>query len=201
MDIIIEGVKKLQNLLTDSGCEDWPVILRTNPAVLPCQYEKGACMEACCGGRTGEFVTFDRVEATTKIGFMYDAPLNSPASRSAACATLNVVTAFLCLSRNIRACPASSHKACIRDLIVRIVEKNVFCLGSIFQDMQDTGCFVVENPDQADIILINAEGLIAPNTGDIIKKYWAKKAILLIGPSVAGIASLEKIERFCPYGI
>jgi hypothetical protein len=56
------------------------------------------------------------------------------------------------------------------------------------------------NPESAEIILLNGEGLIAAGTGDIIEKYREKKTVLLLGPSTAGIASLEKLERFCPYG-
>jgi hypothetical protein len=200
MDIVIEAVKKLHDILTDSGCEDGPVVLRINPDGFQCQYEKGACMEACFGGRTGEFVTFDPIQATTKVEFMFGAPLDTPALRGAACAILNVVAAFLCLSRNIRACPASCYAVCKQDLKTRLGTKNVYCLGSIPHVRQEMGRFVVDNPDPADIILINAEGLIALGTGDIIKNNRQQKTILLLGPSTAGLSSLEKIERFCPYG-
>jgi hypothetical protein len=157
-------------------------------------------MEACFGGRTGEFVTFDPIQATTKVEFMFGASLDTPARRGAACAILNVVTAFLCLSRIIRACPASCHAVCKQDLITRLGTKNVYCLGSIPHVKQEMGRFVADNPDQADIILINAESLIAPGTGDFIETHREKKTILLLGPSTVGLASLEKIERFCPYG-
>jgi hypothetical protein len=59
---------------------------------------------------------------------------------------------------------------------------------------------VAEDPESADIIVINGEGSIEPGTGNLIQKYEDNKKILLLGPSTAGIASLEKIERFCPYG-
>lgn len=200
MDILIESVKKLQDTLHHSGCEDGPVVLRVDPDAVPCQYENGACMEACFGGRTGEFVTFDPLRATTKIEFMFGAPLDTPATRGAACAILNVVTGFLCLSRNIRACPASCHDACRQDLKTRLGTKTIFCIDTIQPVKQETGRVIVNDPDPADIILINGEGLIAAGTGDIIKNYREKKAVILLGPSTAGIASLEKLERFCPYG-
>jgi hypothetical protein len=201
MDIVLDAVKKLQDILLHSGCEDGPVVLRVNPDAVPCQYEKGACMEACFGGRTGEFVTFDPVRATTKVEFMFGAPLDSPAQRGAACAILNVVTAFLCLSRTVRACPASCHAACMQDLKTRTGTGKVFASGSIPSLKHEMSRFIVKDPGSADIILINGEGTIEPGTGDIVSKYRENKTVLVLGPSTAGIASLEKIERFCPYGM
>jgi len=200
MDIVTDAVKKLQDTLHHSGCEDGPVVLRVDPDVVPCQYEKGACTEAGFGGRTGEFVTFDPIRATTKIEFMFGAPLDTPATRGAACAILNVVTGFLCLSRNIRACPASCHDACRQDLKTRLGTKRVYGIGPIPIVGQEMGRLMVNNPDSADLILINGEGLIVAGTGDIIEQYREKKSVLLLGPSTAGIASLEKLGRFCPYG-
>jgi hypothetical protein len=200
MDIVTDAVKKLEDTLRDSGCEDGPVVLQVDPDAVPCQYEKGACMEAAFGGRTGEFVTFDPLRATTKIGFMFGAPLDHPAHRGAACAILNVATAFLCLSRNIRACPASCHGACRQDLKTRLGPKRVYGIGPIPAIGQEVTRLIVDIPDPADLILINGEGLIATGTGDIIEQYREKKSVLLLGPSTAGVASLEKLERFCPYG-
>jgi hypothetical protein len=200
MDIVIKAVKNLQDILLHSGCEDGPVILRVNPDTVPCQFEKGACMEAVFGGKTGEFVTFDPIRAMTKVEFLFGAPLDSPAQRGAACAILNVVTAFLCLSRAVRACPESGHAACMQDLKRRIGAKRVFLIGNAPAFEQELHLFTVPVPEPADIILVNGEGTIAPGTGDIVSEFREKRIILLIGPSTAGIASLEKIERFCPYG-
>lgn len=200
MDIVLDAVKKLQDILLHSGCEDGPVVLQINPNSVPCQFEKGACMEACFGGRSGEFVTFDPMQATTKVEFMFGAPLDSPAHRGAACAILNVVTAFLCLSRTVRACPASCHAACMKDLKTRTGTGKVFASGSILPIEHEMTRFIVPDPGSADIILINGEGTIEPGTGDIVSKYRETKTVLVLGPSTAGISSLEKIERFCPYG-
>lgn len=200
MDIVTEAVKKLQGILLHSGCEEGGVVLRVNPDEVPCQYEKGACMEACFGGRTAEFVTFDPIRATTRVEFMFGAPLDSPATRGAACAIMNVMTAFLCLSRHIRACPASSHTACMQDLERWCGSKKVFCMGTMPSIERELGGSMISDPESADTILINGEGIIAPEAGGIIMKYRQEKTILLVGPSTAGIASLEKIERFCPYG-
>ena len=200
MDIVIDAVKKLQDTLRHSGCEDGPVVLRVDPDVVPCQYEKGACMEAGFGGRTGEFVTFDPIRATTKIEFMFGARLDTPATRGAACAVLNVVAAFLCLSRGVRACPVSCHTACRQELTKKLQTTRMYSIGPVLPAIQETGGFIVDNPDIADCILVNNEGLIAEGTGDLIEKYQENKVVLLLGPSTAGIASLERLERFCPYG-
>ena len=200
MDIVIDAVKKLQDTLRHSGCDDGPVVLRVDPDVVPCQYEKGACMEAGFGGRTGEFVTFDPIRATTKIEFMFGAPLDTPATRGAACAVLNVVAAFLCLSRGVRACPVSCHTACRQELTKKLQTTRVYSIGPVLPAIQETGGFIVDNPDVADRILVDNKGLIAAGTGDLIEKYRENKMVLLLGPSTAGIASLERLERFCPYG-
>lgn len=200
MDIVTDAVKKLEDTLRHSGCEDGPVVLRVDPDVVPCQYEKGACMEAGFGGRTGEFVTFDPIRATTKPEFMFGAPLDTPAVRGAACAVLNVVSAFLCLSRGVRACPVSCHPACRQELTARMRKTRAYFIGPIPQTIQETGDFIVNNPDIADCLMVNNEGLIAEGTGDLIEKYQDNKTVLLLGPSTTGIASLERLERFCPYG-
>jgi hypothetical protein len=200
MDIVINAVKNLQDILLHSGCEEGAVILRVNPDIVPCQFEKGACMEAVFGGKTGEFVTFDPIRAITKVEFLFGAPLDSPAQRGAACAILNVVTAFLCLSRAVRACPASCHAVCMQDLRTRIGTRKVFLIGTAPVIEQELHLFTVPGPGQADIILVNGEGTIAPGIGDILTDIREKKTILLLGPSTSGIASVEKIERFCPYG-
>jgi hypothetical protein len=157
-------------------------------------------MEAGFGGRTGEFVTFDPIRATTKIEFMFGAPLDTPATRGAACAVLNVVTAFLCLSRGVRACPLSCHTACRQELTKKLQTTRVYGIGPVLPAIQETGGLIVDNPDIADCILVNNEGLIAEGTGDLIEKYRENKVVLLLGPSTAGIASLERLVRFCPYG-
>lgn len=200
MDIVLKAVKNLQDILLHSGCEDGPVILRVNPGAESCQFEKGVCMEAVFGGKTGEFVTFDQIQAMTKVEFLFGAPLDSPAQRGAACAILNVVTAFLCISRAVRACPVSCHAACMQDLKTRIGTQKVFSIGTTMVIEQKPDITIVTDPEQAGIILVNGEGIIAPGASDIINGSYEKRTILMLGPSTAGIASLEKIERFCPYG-
>jgi hypothetical protein len=200
MDIISESVTKVKEILEHGGCGEGDVILDVNPDAKNCQFEKGACMTASFGGRTADFVTFDPIRARTKISFMYDAPLDTPSTRCAAAVIVNVVTGFFCLSRVLHACPASAHSPCISELKREIEGKKVYCIGSIPEIEQYFRGMVVPDPDMADVILINGEGLIAEGTGDLIERYKGKKQVLCIGSSVAGVARLHLLGHWCPYG-
>jgi len=127
MDIIVDSVNRLEEILACSGCEETGVRLDVDPDAHNCQFERGACMTASFGGRTAEFVTDDPIRAMTKISFMFGTPLETPGVRSAACAIINVATAFFCLSRVRRACPVASHAACLRELTEDIKGHRVFC--------------------------------------------------------------------------
>jgi hypothetical protein len=200
MDIIRESVKKIKNILEHGGCGESDVLLDVNSDIRNCQFEKGACMTASFGGRTADFVTFDPIRARTKISFMYDAPLDTPSTRGAALVIVNVVTGFFCLSRVLHACKESSHAPCIEELKREIGGKKVFCVGSMPEIEYQFGKLVVPDPDMADIILINGEGMIAQGTGDWIEQYKGKKQILCIGSSMAGVSRLHLLEHWCPYG-
>jgi hypothetical protein len=62
------------------------------------------------------------------------------------------------------------------------------------------GDYRVNDPDTADVVLINGEGIIAEETGTIIRNYNGTKRIICIGPSTAGVARLNQIEHWCPFG-
>ncbi len=200
MDILEESVKQLEEIIQDTGCGDGAVTLRRNPSSVNCQYERGICMESCYGGRTGEFITSDPIEATTKISFMFGTALTRPQARGAACAILNVLAAFLCLSRGVRACPGSAHMACLAELKGRLAGKRVYTVEPIPTLDYELGSFVVTDPQSADVILINNEGLVNQSASELIPMYRGKKEIICLGPSTAGVAGLQRIDRFCPYG-
>ena len=107
------------------------VLLDVNPDARNCQFEKGACMRASFGGRTADFVTFDPIRARTKISFMYDAPLDTPSTRGAASAIVNVITGFFCLSRVLHSCEESFHASCLAELNKEIGGKRVYCVGTV----------------------------------------------------------------------
>jgi hypothetical protein len=200
MDIIRESVIKIKEILEHGGCGDGDVLLEVNPDTKNCQFEKGACMTASFGGRTADFITFDPIRARTKIPFMYDAPLDTPSTRSAASVIVNVVTGFFCLSRVLHACTESAHAPCIVELKREIEGKKIYCIGSIPEIEHQVRGMVVPDPEIAEIILINGEGMIAEGTGDLIEQYKGKKPILCIGSSVAGVSRIQMLEHWCPYG-
>jgi hypothetical protein len=60
--------------------------------------------------------------------------------------------------------------------------------------------YLVNDPENADVILINCEGVLEKEAGDIITSFKGSKRILCVGPSTAGIARLNGIDHWCPYG-
>jgi len=200
MDIIVESVHKIETLLEHSGCAEGDVLLDVNPDAKNCQFEKGACMTASFGGRTADFVTFDPIRARTKISFMYGAPLDTPAPRGAATAIINVVMGFFCLSRILHACPESSHAPCLDELKREIRGKKIYCTGTIPLIEKESGGLVVSDPADADLILINGEGITLAETGNLLERYAGEKPVLCIGSSVSGVARLYEYRHWCPYG-
>lgn len=200
MDIIIESVKKLETLIEHSGCSDSSVQLDVDPGVVNCRYEKGACMVADFGGKRGVYTTFDPIRACTKISFMFGAPLDTAPVRGAACAILSVTAGFFCLARTLHPCARSSHAPCGADLAAELAGKQVWIIGTIHTLDSVKGISVATDPSVAEVILIGGEGLIEPGAGEIIRKYRATTRIICIGPSTAGVARLNELEHWCPYG-
>ena len=201
MDIITEAVKRLEEVMISGGCEDMGVHLEVDPDANPCQFEQGACMTASFGGRTAEFVTDNPIRAMTKVSFMFGAPLDNLATRGAACAIINVATAFFCLSRVRRACPVASHGACFKDLAKDLAGRRVFCIGPAPALARAPGVYLTEDAGEADILLVNHEGIIAPDLGDLLDGPGRSKRVVFLGPSTAGTSRLMEREHWCPYGL
>jgi len=200
MDIITDSVKKIAMLLKNSGCEEGSVILDVDPSIKYCQYDKGACMVATFGGRSAEFVTHDPIRARTKISFMFDAALETLRSRAAAGSIINVAAGFFCISRILHSCPETSHTECLKKLEHEMRGKRIVCIGDMHALETAIRNSVVCDTDTADVILINGEGIIKQGTGEIVRKYKDSKRILCIGPSASGVARLNQIELWCPFG-
>jgi hypothetical protein len=200
MDIIVESVKKLEELLERSGCSEGGVVLDVDPDAGNCQFEQGACMTAAFGGKCGVFTTFDPIRARTKISFMFGAPFDTPATRGAACAIINVITGFFCLVRVLRPCSGSSHEPCRKKLAGELAGKKVSCLGPAAYIETITGISLLPDPAGAEVILISGDGCIAETTGDVITKHRKDKRIICIGPSIVGISRLYELEHWCPFG-
>ena len=200
MDLIIETVKKLETMMKDSGCEDSGIVLDVRSDTVNCQFERGACMTASFGGRSADFITFDPIRAKTKISFMFGTPLDTPPVRGAAAAIVNVVTGFFCLSRILHSCPGSSHSECCRQLLCELEGKRIFCIGGMPVIETAFSSTIVKNLQDADVILMNGEGIIEEGTGTTLLNYKDTKRILCLGPSTAGIARLNQLEHWCPFG-
>lgn len=199
MDVIRTAIKRLEATIEGSGSEEGIVRIDTDPDRVICQYEKGACLRAAFGGRSSEFVTMDPLTATTRIGFMFGARLEQLNQRAAACAIMNVVAGFFCISRVLKSCPPECHRECLSALQCEIGDAPVFLIG-----MQSAarGKFsdVVNEPDAADVLLIIGDGLIHQETGNLIEKYRGLKRIILLSPSTGGVSALLGCEHWCPFG-
>jgi hypothetical protein len=200
MDIMVESVQKIEELVEHSGCSDAGVLLDVDPDAAICQFERGACMTASFGGKSAEFATDDPIRARTKISFMFGAPLDTPPARGAAGAIVNIVLGFLCMIRVLHACPASCHTACRNQLAAEIAGRLVSCTGLPGNSVTGLSHAVTGNIDEAEVILINGEGMIDEGTGDLIQRHTGSKRIVCLGPSTAGIARLHGIEHWCPFG-
>jgi len=201
MDIILDSVKKIESLLQHSGCAEGDVLLDVNPHAKNCQFEKGACMTATFGGKVADFVTYDPIRAMTKISFMFDAPLDTQSTRGAAAVIVNAVMGFFCMTRVLHACPESSHAPCLAELKREIGGRRLFCQGTtipvIEREFRD---FLVSDPADADIILVNEEGIITEGTGDLLERKRDSTSVLFLGSSAAGVARLHEVRHWCPYG-
>jgi hypothetical protein len=200
MDLIIDTVKKLESMMKDSGCEESGVVIDVRSSTVNCQFERGVCMTASFGGRSADFITYDPIRANTKISFMFGTPLDTPKVRGAAVVIVNVAAGFFCLSRVLHSCPESEHAGCCRQLIGILKEKKIFCMGSMPAIESAFTSAIVKNPQDADVILMNGEGIIEKGTGDVIRTYKDTKRILYLGPSTAGVARLNQFELWCPFG-
>jgi hypothetical protein len=175
------------------------VSLITDPDVIYCQYEKGACIKAAYGGRSAEFITADPLVATTRIGFMYGATLGSLPQRAAAAAIINVVTGFFGISRVLRSCDPASHRDCLAALRSEIGSGRIFPVG-LHGNVLARLAEGVGSPDEADVVLVVGDGMIAKGTGDQLARLQGKKRVLFLGPSTSGVSALEGCLHWCPYG-
>ncbi len=200
MDILIKAVKKLQERVHHTGCEDGNIVLSVNPDAVPCQFETGASMEASFGGRRAQFVTSDPIRATTRVGFMFGAPLEKAAQRSAAGAIINVITGFLCISRIMKSCEKVCHNDCLSRLSEEFKGKSVYIYGDNANLTREFGQKIVSSPDLAEILIITGEGLVSRKEIANIGEYRLTKKIVFIGPSTAGVTALLGCTHWCPYG-
>ncbi len=200
MDIIVDTVNRLEQVVSGSGCEDGGVVLKPDPDKTPCQYDRGAMIESWFGGRTAEFTTSEPLYATTRVSYMFGAALETLQLRAAACAIVNVLCAFLCIIRIRHSCKKECHRPCLQELARFAKGRSVYCIPEIPAISRGTEFIVADCPEQADIILVNGNGVISPEGDRIVTEYRELKILVLLGPSTGGVAALQKIKHFCPYG-
>ena len=66
---------------------------------------------------------------------------------------------------------------------------------------RELGAQITDNPASAGVLIINNEGLLQDGSPEIFVAGGSGREILCIGPSLSGVADLNRLERFCPYGI
>ena len=199
MDILRSAITKFASRVQGSGAEEGVVTIDTDPDRVTCQFEKGACLRARFGGRSAEFVTMDPLTATTRIGFMFGAPLEKLPQRAAASAILNVATGFFCISRVLKACTPDSHPACRAALLREIGGRRVYPVG-MAPNAAVHFPHRAETPDEAEVIVVTGDGMIGPGFGEIVARYRGEKEILFLAPSTAGMSALQGCAHWCPFG-
>jgi hypothetical protein len=200
MNLIAESAALLGEKLDRSGCEDGIVVIDVNPDAEHCPYERGACMEGAFGGRTAHFVTNSPIRAAPKVSDMVGAPLPNEMERAAACSVINAVAGFLCLSRRLKGCEKSNHPLCLAALTQELAGKLIYCIGDLRDIPAALGCRVVDTPEAADVLLVSGDGMISELGMALIDQHRGKKEILLLTPSTAGVAAMQKFPHWCPYG-
>jgi len=200
MSYIHDAIAKLEKILEDSGCEDGVVTLKVNYDADVCQYPKGVCMEGEFGGRSGQFITNEPVRANTRVSFMYGAPLSDQKQRGAACAIINAVSAFLCLSRKLHPCTPDRRASCLAELSHEVAGKRIYLIGPMPALERALGSQMVDSPEAADLIFVTGDGMTSDEGVACIDEYLGEKQMIFLGPSTAGICGLMNLEHWCPYG-
>lgn len=197
MHPINEAVAALKPMLDDCGIGDSPVVLTPGFDLPRCAYERGVPIQVLFGGRTAVFVSDETMKATTKASFMIGAPLKKATQRAAAAGIVNAVTGFLCTVRALHACRKVDHAPCRDELVSIIRERKVFCCGEMPDVRRIAGSYLVNDPKEADIILITGDGMV---NDDINLEKLPEEKIIYLGPSTVGTASLLHCRHFCPFG-
>lgn len=200
MSLVEDAVEKLEALVFGSGCDDNLAVLRRRPDAPTCQYVKGVALECIFGGRITHLVTDYPVQVTTRISFMFGQPMNTPEKRTAACAILNAVGKFLCITRRTEACQKTDYVPCLSSLRAMLGENPVFVAGFIPGAADHLGGLLVDDPEKADIIMVSGDGILSDEGNAVLEQYRGKKRMVFLGPETSGVCSLLNLEHWCPFG-
>jgi hypothetical protein len=199
MTLLLDAVKRLEETVFGSGCEDGAATLRRDPGVPRCQFERGADVLAAFGGRTAHVVTSTPVQTSTRLSSLFGRELASPEERTAALGIVNAASGFLCLSRRLHACDPGCHGACMAELRGEIGGRRISTPVPIPAVSREFSAILAEHPASAGILLITGEALVREDGGDLAARA-AAGGVLLLGPSSSGVASLLCLPHWCPYG-
>jgi len=196
MMILHEAVDNLKEISETMGIEDCDLIYRHLPENERCQFSQGDVMAVEFGGRIAECTTTNPFTAKMKLENLYGAPLQAPKTRAAAMGALNVVSAFLMLTRKSGQCNSVFAEDCLAELVTYCKEKKVYIIGSNIPEITKK----TNNMDEADLILVNGESfLVETGLDEIEHARNMNKEMKLVGPNCHGIAALLHIPIWCPY--
>jgi hypothetical protein len=199
MTLLLEAVKRLEETVHGSGCEDGVATLKRKPDAPRCQFERGAMIEASFGGRTAQVVTESPVQTQTQLSSLFGSDLPVPELRTAALAIVNVVAGFLCIGRRYHACGPACHGPCMKELREEIRGRRIFTSLNVPVLSQEMAPFLAGKADDADVLVLTGEALIREEDSEL-REQAAGRGILLLGPSTEGVASLLALPHWCPYG-
>jgi hypothetical protein len=145
-------------------------------------------------------MTGSPLQATVRISFMYGSSLQSPKERTAALAILNAASGFLCLTRKLHACREQDLLPCVSELHKILSGKKVACIGYSAVLSDEFSKQMVIEPEEAEVLLVVADGAISESTALLIDQFRGKKPMIFLGPSFPGLSVLLDLEHWCPYG-
>ena len=199
MTLLLDAVQRLEETIFGSGCEDGAAVLRRDPDVPRCQFERGADLLASFGGRTARVVTSAPVQTSTRLSSLFGREFTGPEERTAALGIVNAASGFLCLSRRLHACDPGCHGACLAGLKEEIDDRRPFSPVQVPVISREFSANLAEDPAAAGVLLVTGEALILEEGGDLAGRA-AVGGFLLLGPSTAGVAALLGLPHWCPYG-
>jgi hypothetical protein len=200
MTLLLESVKKLEETILGSGCEDGVATLRRMPDAPRCQFERGASLQASFGGQTAHLVTGSPVQTETRLSSLFGRELPEPEHRTAALGIVNAVSGFLCIGRRLHACDPACFGPCMRELRDKIGGRRVFTPVSIPVLSREPANLMAPDASGAELLVITGEALVEETGEGDLRQLAANREMLLLGPSTGGVASLLNLPHWCPYG-
>ena len=92
------------------------------------------------------------------------------------------------------------HARCLAGLKEEVGGSSVFVLGDSEVLSGEFGGSAGQGPHDEDTVLVTGEGMISPKAGELLESSSGARRVLFLGPSTSGVASLENIPHWCPFG-